>query len=247
MTKTNLQKFISKYSLKGTINAVKWAVSTADKTLSVKAITEDKTLLIDLVWNNFTDLTNDVEIGVYETDRLEKMLKALSEEVSVSVNENDGKITSLNLSDVNTEIQFMTAELTVIPKSSSLKKTPPYEVEIELTKDFTSKFKSAKDALSDEEKLTFLMGKKSKKLQMVIGYSSINSNRVTLDVPAVDGKDTIKSELSFNATYFKSILDANGDCENAVLKVSESGLASVQFICGDFVATYHMTKVQSAD
>jgi hypothetical protein len=247
MTKTNLQKFISKYALRGNINSVKWAVSTADKTLNVKAITDDKTLLIDIVWNNFTDITNDVEIGVYETDRLEKMLKALSDEIAVSVNENDGKITSLNLSDANTEIQFMTAELSVIPKSSSLKKTPPYELEIELTKDFTTKFKSAKDALSDEDKLTFLMGKKSKKIQMVLGYSSINSNRITLDVPAVAGKDTIKTELSFNANYFKSILDSNGDCENAVLKVSESGLASVQFICGDFTATYHMTKVQSAD
>jgi hypothetical protein len=247
MTKTNLQKFISKYALRGNINSVKWAVSTADKTLNVKAITDDKTLLIDIVWNNFTDITNDVEIGVYETDRLEKMLKALSDEIDVSVNENDGKITSLNLSDANTEIQFMTAELSVIPKSSSLKKTPPYELEIELTKDFTTKFKSAKDALSDEDKLTFLMGKKSKKIQMVLGYSSINSNRITLDLPAVSGKDTIKTELSFNANYFKSILDSNGDCENAVLKVSESGLASVQFICGDFTATYHMTKVQSAD
>ena len=247
MTKTNLQKFITKYSLKGTINAVKWGVVSADKTLNVKAITEDKTLLVDIVWNNFVDIDKEVEIGVYETDKLEKMLKALSEEITVEVNDVDGKITSLGLSDRNTEIQFMTAELSVIPKSSSLRKTPPYEVEIELTKDFTSKFKSAKDALSDEEKLTFLMGKKSKKLQMVLGYSSINSNRITLDVPALDGKDSIKTELSFNANYFKSILDANGDCENAVLRVSESGLASVQFVCGDFTATYHMTKIQSAD
>lgn len=247
MTKTNLQKFITKYSLRGTINAVKWGVASADKTLNVKAITEDKTLLVDIVWNNFVDIDKDVEIGVYETDKLEKMLKALSEEITVEVNDVDGKITSLGLSDRNTEIQFMTAELSVIPKSSSLKKTPPYEVEIELTKDFTSKFKSAKDALSDEEKLTFLMGKKSKKLQMVLGYSSINSNRITLDVPALDGKDSIKTELSFNANYFKSILDANGDCENAVLRVAESGLASVQFVCGDFTATYHMTKIQSAD
>jgi hypothetical protein len=247
MTKINLQKFINKYSLKGTITAVKWIVVSADKTLNVKAITEDKTLLVDVYWNNFVDIDKDVEIGVYETDKLALMLKALSDEITVEVNDVDGKITSLGLSDKNTEIQFMTAELSVIPKSSSVKKTPPYEVEIELTKDFTSKFKSAKDALSDEEKLTFLMGKKSKKLQMVLGYSSINSNRITLDVPAVDGKDLIKTELHFNANYFKSILDANGDCENAVLRVAESGLASVQFVCGDFTATYHMTKIQYAD
>lgn len=247
MTKNNLQKFINKYSLKGRVNSVKWVVSSDDKVLNVKAITEDKTLLIDVKWNNFDAITKNVEIGVYETDKLEKMLKALEEEITVSVNENNNKITSLSFADKSTEIQFMTAELSVIPPSSFLKKVPPYEVEIELNKDFTAKFKSAKDALSDEDKFTLLMGKKSKKLQMVLGYSSINSNRVTLDIPAKDGKNTVAKEISFNADYFKAILDANGECENATLKVSESGLASIDFICGDFTVSYHMTKIQSAD
>lgn len=247
MTKTNLQKFIGKYSLKGNINSVKWAVIAAEKLMNVKAITEDKTLLIDLKWNNFSDITNDVELGVYETDKLERMLKALGDNISVTVNDSNGKVTSLSFSDTNTDVQFMTAELSVIPPSSTLKKVPTYGVEIELTKDFTAKFKSAKDALPDEDKFTFLMGKKTKKLQMVIGYSSINSNRITLDVAARDGKDTVAKEISFNANYFKAILDSNSDCENAVLRVSESGLASVDFTCGDFTVSYHMTKVQSAD
>ena len=247
MTKNNLQKFITKYSLKGNINSVKWLVSSAEKLMNVKAITEDKTLLIDLKWNNFTDIAENAEIGVYETDKLEKMLKALSDDIVVAVNKNSEKITSLSFSDKNVEIQFMTAELSVIPPSSNLKKTPPYGVEIELTKDFTAKFKSAKDALPDEDKFTFLMNKKTKKLQMVLGYSSINSNRITLEVPAKDGKNSVEKEISFNSNYFKAILDANSDCDNAVLKVSESGLASVEFTCGDFSVTYHMTKIQSAD
>ena len=247
MTKTNLQKFIGKYSLKGTINSVKWVVTSAEKLMNVKAITEDKTLLIDLKWNNFTDITTDAELGVYETDKLERMLKALGENITVVVNESNGKVTSLSFADDNTDVQFMTAELSVIPPSSSLKKVPPYGVEIDLTKDFTAKFKSAKDALPDEDKFTLLMGKKSKKLQMIIGYSAINSNRITLDVPAKDGKNTVAKEISFNANYFKSILDSNSDCDNAVLRVSESGLASVEFVCGDFTVAYHMTKIQTAD
>ena len=175
------------------------------------------------------------------------MLKALSEEIKITVNESGGKTTSLSFSDSNTDVQFMTAELSVIPPSSTLKKTPPYEVEIELTKDFTAKFKSAKDALSDEDRFTFLMGKKTKKLQMIIGYSTINSNRITLDVTARPGKDAVTKEISFNANYFKAILDANSDCENAVLKVSDAGLASVDFVCGDVTVSYHMTKIQSID
>ena len=247
MTKSNLQKFINKYSLKGTINSVKWNVSAAASTLNVCAISDDKTLLLDLKWSNFTDITNDVEVGIYETDKLEKMLKAIGEEITVSVNDTDGRITSLTFSDNSSEIQFMTAELSVIPKSSKLRTVPPYQVEIDLTKEFAAKYKSAKDALSDENKFTLLMNKKTKKLQMVLGYASINSNRITIDVPARDGKNTVQKEISFNADHFKAIMEANSECDNAVLKVSENGLASVEFVCGDFTVSYHMTKIQSAD
>ncbi len=36
-----------------------------------------------------------------------------------------------------------------------------------------------------------------------------------------------------NANHLKEILVANRDCTNAHLKVSEAGLASVEFVCGD--------------
>jgi hypothetical protein len=77
MTKTNLQKFISKYSLNGEVTAVKWTVSVKDKQLGVSAITNDKSLVYDVFWKDFSDLTTNLEIGVYDTDKLQKMLKAL--------------------------------------------------------------------------------------------------------------------------------------------------------------------------
>lgn len=247
MTKTKLQKFISKYSLNGEVTAVKWVVSPNDKQLSVSAITNDKSLVYDVVWNDFSDLTTDLEIGVYDTDKLQKMLKALSEDISVTVNNVDERVTSLSFSDGTSEIQFMTAELTVIPKSSRLKNVPPYHFEIDLTEDFIAKYRSAKDALSDETKFTLMMNKKTKKVQLVIGYASINSNRVTLDVPIKSGTAKLDKSLNFNADFFKSVLDANNECENAVLKVSEAGLASVEFNTDTFAATYHFGPVQAND
>jgi hypothetical protein len=244
MTKTNLQKFISKYSLNGEVTAVKWNVSANNKQLSLSAITNDKSLIYDVNWKNVEGLTSEYEIGVYDTDKLQKMLKALGEEITMTVNEVDGRVTSLSFSDGTSEIQFMTAELTVIPKSSRLKTTPPYHFEIDLTDDFISKYRSAKDALSEETKFTLLMNKKTKKVQLVLGYASINSNRVTLDVPIKSGTAKLEKPLNFNADFFKSVLDANNECENAVLKVSEAGLASVEFNTDTFSATYHFGPVQ---
>lgn len=247
MTKTNLQKFISKYSLNGEVTAVKWNLSTKDNQISLSAITNDKSLVYDVNWKNVEGLSADYEIGVYDTDKLQKMLKALGEEITMTVNQNEGRVTSLSFSDGTSEIQFMTAELTVIPKSSRLKGQPAYNFEIDLTKDFIAKYRSAKDALSDESKFTLLMNKKSKKVQLVIGYASINSNRVTLDVPIKSGTAKLEKSLNFNADFLKSVLDANNECENAVLKVSESGLATVQFSTDTFEAVYHFGPVQAND
>ena len=235
MTKTNLQKFISKYSLNGEVTAVKWTVSAKDKQLGVSAITNDKSLVYDVFWKEFSDLTTNLEIGVYDTDKLQKMLKALGNDVSVNVNENDGRVTSLTFADGTSEIQFMTAELTVIPKSSRLKTEPPYHFEIDLTEDFIAKYRSAKDALSEETKFTLLMNKKTKKVQLVIGYASINSNRVTLDVPIKSGTPTLDKPLNFNADFFKAVLDANNECENAVLNTDT------------FSSVYHFGPVQAND
>ena len=108
MTKTNLQKFISKYSLNGEVNAVKWNLSTKDNQISLSAITTDKSLVYDVNWKNVEGLSADYEIGVYDTDKLQKMLKALGEDITLTVNQNDGRVTSLSFSDKTSEIQFMT-------------------------------------------------------------------------------------------------------------------------------------------
>ena len=91
------------------------------------------------------------------------------------------------------------------------------------------------------------MNKKTNTVQLVIGYASINSNRVTLDVPIKTGTAKLDKPLNFNADFLKSVLDSNNECENAVLKISESGLATVQFSTDTFDATYNFGPVQAAE
>ena len=62
MTKTNLQKFISKYSLNGEITAVKWNLSTKDNQINLSAITNDKSLIYDVIWKNVEGLSSDHEL-----------------------------------------------------------------------------------------------------------------------------------------------------------------------------------------
>ena len=81
---------------------------------------------------------------------------------------------------------------------------------------------------------------------MVIGYSTINSNRVSLTA-LNEGKGTIDDPISFSAKYFKEILNANSDSEKSVLNVSSKGIASIEFEVGDFRSNYYLVEIQTTD
>ena len=245
MTKETLKTFINKYYLAGTVESVKWVANTSNKQLITNAITEDKNVLLKVTLNNFSELP-DGELGINDTSKLVKLLGVLKDEIKSEYNKTGDKITSVVFSDDNTDVQYVIADLSVIPSAPPLKKVPPFTVEIPLDADFISKFVSSKGALVDVDTFTLTMNKKGK-LEMIIGYSSINSNRIKLAVNAVEGKDTVTKNINFNAKHLKEILVANRDCTNAHLKVSEAGLASVEFVCGDITAEYYLVEVKSID
>lgn len=66
----------------------------------------------------FDAIAEDCEVGIYETSKLIKMLSVMSDEVGLSLNKKDDKITSVNISDTTTVAQFIT-DLSVIPTAES--------------------------------------------------------------------------------------------------------------------------------
>ena len=245
MTKDTLKTFISKYYLGGTIESVKLTVDKSAKTLKTNALTDDKSVLLSVVKNNFEEL-DSAEIGINDTSKLLKLLNVLGDNIKGNYDLVNEKMTSITFSDDKTDVQYVTADLSVIPSAPPLKKTPPFNVEIPLDAEFISKFVSSKSALADVDTFTLTMNKKGK-LEMIIGYSSINSNRIKLAVNAVEGKDVVSKNINFNANHLKEILVANKDCTNANLKVSDAGLASVQFVCDDIISEYYLVEVKSID
>lgn len=245
MKKQTLNSFIDKYSLNGTIESVKWVVDNNDKQIKTSAISDDKNVLSFVVIKDTAGLDN-LELGVNDTTKLKKLLGVLGDEVNITVNKREDKIVSLSLSTESTDVQYVTADLSVIPNVPSLKKLPPFNLEIPLTKEFVSTFVKAKSALSDVDTFTLLKDKKDK-IKLVIGYSNVNSNRINIDVKTSEGKDTLGKTLHFSAKYLKEILTSNGDCENAVLKVSDAGLAHVEFNNDTFSSNYYLTEIKNID
>jgi hypothetical protein len=245
MKKQVLNTFIDKYSLNGTIESVKWVVDNKNKQIKTSSISDDKNVVSYVSIKDDAGLS-EAEIGINDTAKLKKLLGVLTDDVNITFNKRDEKIVSLSLNSESTDVQYVTADLSVIPKVPDLKKLPPFNLEIALTKEFVTTFVKAKSALSDVDTMTFTKDKKDK-IKLTIGYSSVNSNRINIDVKPVDGKDSLGKTIHFSAKYLKEILTSNSDCENAVLKISDAGIAHVEFNNELFNSSYYLIDIKSVD
>ena len=237
MEKQSLNRFVSKYNLAGLVESVKW--ESNDGSLTTSFISDDKSVLGSVNMKEFEG--SDSEFGVYDTTKLTKMLSVLGNNVDFSINDIDGKPVSLKFKDGSTSVNYMLADLSVIPNVPDLKQLPDFNVEIKLDTNFISKFIKAKGALQDENNFTFTC--KDKEGSIVLGYSNINTNRINIDVDCTCEKDV--DAVSFSATYLKEILVANKEATDATLKISSQGLAHISFSIDNYESNYYLVEIQS--
>jgi len=236
MEKQSLHRFVSKYNLAGLVESVKW--ESKDGSLTTSFISDDKSVLGNVTMKEFDG--TDASFGVYDTTRLNKMLSVLGNDVDFSINDIDGKPVSLKFKDGSTSVNYMLADLSVIPNVPDLKQLPDFNVEIKLDSNFISKFIKSKNAL-DENNFTFTC--KDGKGQIVLGFSNINTNRINIDVDCTCDGDI--EPISFSATYLKEILVANKEATDATLKISSQGLSHIHFEIDNYESNYYLVEIQS--
>jgi len=237
MNKNNLLKFIQKYSLGGLIESVAW--NAEGTKLSVRFISDDKTLLGEVEYNAYT--STPMNVGIYTTSLLKNMIGVLDNDLTLKVDKAGEKSVSLKLSSEETETSYQLADLGVIPPVPDLKTLPDFGISIDMASNMIDKFIKAKGALSDVD--TFTIFTEAGDLKMAIGYSSISTNRVTFTAQK-DYAETVKP-ISFSAKYLKEILTANKEATNAKLKVSTDGLSNVEFQIDDFVCKYYLVEISN--
>jgi hypothetical protein len=236
MEKQQLNRFVSKYNLAGLVESVKW--ESKDGSLTTSFISDDKSVLGSVSMKEFDGA--NTTFGVYDTTKLTKMLSVLGDTLDFSIQDIDGKAVSLKFKDSSTSVNYMLADLSVIPNVPELKQLPPFNAEIKLDSNFISKFIKAKGAL-DENNFTFTC--KDGKGQIVLGFSNINTNRISIDVDCTCEGDV--NPISFSATYLKEILVANKEATDATLKISSQGLSHIHFEIDNYESNYYLVEIQS--
>jgi len=239
MDKYKLTRFIDKYHLGGNVNAV--VINSKGDTLSTRFITGDKALLGELEMNSWS--FQDTELGVYDTEQLSRLLGVLDDDVSLNLTQSGDKAIALEISDQYSKVNFMLSDKSVINQPPPLKGIPEFQLKIKVDTNFITRFIGGKSALPDTDTFTVITSNDGVKL--VIGYSSINTNRVTIPVETETYEDI--ENVSFNANLFKDVLVANKECESATLEVSEKGLSRINFKVDQYDVTYYLVAVQDVD
>ena len=242
MNKSQLTNFINKYTLGGEIKSVKWVSN--GKSLATRFISGDKSLVGSVKLNNFTDVEPS-EIGVYNTTQFISLLSILGEDVDFNLQQIGDKFVSVDMSDTQgTKTKYMLSDLSVIPTPPELKNLPSdFELELQVDSYFINTFISGKSALPDTDTFTILT--ENDKVSLVIGYSNVATNRVTLPVEHTEYKDI--EPISFNATMFSNALQANKECQKATLKVSSQGIATISFNIDDYESEYYFVATQQVN
>ena len=239
MQKSKLDKFIQKYNLGGNVNSVKW--KSRGDSMSTSFVTPDKSLLGNVKVDKFQ--FEDAELGIYQTDQLKSLINVLGDDVSLDLTKFGDKAVSLKVKNGPVSVDYVLSDLSVISDPPQMKRLPEFGTQIKLDRSFIDTFIKGKGALSGVD--TFTVVKNGEGCEVVIGYSSTNTNRV--NIPVETTTNDLTDPVTFNANLFKEVLVANRECTSAVLEVSTEGLAKVNFKIDDYDATYYVVAMQDVD
>lgn len=241
MEKTKFERFISKYNLGGSCESVLYDVQ--DETLMTRAISDDKNVLCEI--NAPCMGLVDGSYAVYETAKLRSLLGVLGEQLTVTPKKSSHKTVGLQFSDKNTEVTFVLADASVIPTVPELKKLPPFDLTIVMDEQFITTFVKAKGALSDVETFTVISTGEDKTASVILGHSSLNTNRVKIGVNTKE--EAAVSAISFSAKYLREILVANKEAKVGELQISSKGLAKTTFVSDGITSTYYLVQIDTKE
>ena len=241
MEKSKFEKFVGKYNLGGSCESVTYTV--AGDSLTTRAISDDKNVLCEVTAPSMG--MKDGSYSIYETKRLSSLLGVLGENLTVNVKKSGDKAVGMLFSDKNTEVTFVLADQSVIPAVPDLKKLPPFDITLVMDEQFINSFVKAKSALSEVDTFTVMSAGVDKKADVVLGFSSLNTNRVKLTANSTEAVEL--KPISFSAKYLREILVANKDAKGGELQISSKGIARTSFTVDNISSTYYLVQIDTKE
>ena len=243
ISKSELQSVISKYSLGGLVDAVKWEVK--DKTLTIDFQPPTREMVAKVVHTSL-DL-EDCEIAIYNTSQLDKLLAITSGDLNLQLEKQHKLPVKLVIEDASFTLNYSLSELRLIQEPDKVRDPNNYVVESNLESDAISAIIKAKNAIqSDKDNVNFTITTNfdnEQVLTMIFGDDSYHTNKVEYIVPnTVITGDHFDFNIPFNSEMVRVVLANNKDADKATMKLNINGLLLLEFESKNWKSTYYILR-----
>ena len=176
INKSLLTSVISKYYLNGLNNQVKWRIK--DNTLTIYAGEAGRVCKVEA--KNFP--LEDSELGIFDTNKLSKLLSITSGDLMVSLEKMKSVYTKMHLQDTNYDLTYSLADVLILGKNTWYDDPEEWDVELILEKEDVDALIKAKNALGEVDSMlitttTDLDG--TPICEFIFGDNTGFSNRIT--------------------------------------------------------------------
>ena len=243
ISKKVLSEIVSKYSLGGHVEKVKWVVNE-DDSIVIKFINDSKTLVGEINYKNTIGLKKG-NYGIFNTSQLIKCLNILDGDILIETKSQNGLASKLNLADTNYDVKFSLADPAIIPKVPQITNEDQPSASFEMTDEFITRFVKSKDALNDLPSFTIETKEGMTGNDLVFTIGTDITNTIQFSVDELHEVTEEFEQIPFDSNLFKEILKSNRNYESGKIHINKKGLIELHFDYNDgFNTNYHLVRLQ---
>ena len=243
ISKKVLSEIVSKYSLGGHVEKVKWVVDEKDE-IAIEFINDSKTLVGQVYYNSNIGLKKG-SYGIFNTSQLVKCLNILDGDILIETKSQNGLASKLNLADTNYDVKFSLADPAIIPKVPEVTDEDQPSASFEINDEFITRFVKSKDALNDLPSFTVETREGMASNELVFTIGSDITNTIQFSVEELSQINEEFKQIPFDSNLFKEILKANRNYESGKVHINKKGLIQLQFNYNDgFNTNYYLVRLQ---
>ena len=244
ISKKVLSEIVSKYSLGGHVEKVKWVVDEKGE-IAIEFINDSKTLVGQIYYNNTIGLKQG-NYGIFNTSQLIKCLNILDGDILIETKSQNGLASKLNLADTNYDIKFSLADPAVIPKVPQVTDSDQLSASFEITDEFITRFVKSKDALNDLPSFTIETKEGMTGNDLVFTVGTDITNIIQFSVDELHKVNEEFEQIPFDSNLFKEILKSNRNYESGVVHINKKGLIKLEFNYSDgFYTQYYLIRLEN--
>ena len=236
INKNIVQNVISKYYL-GEIERVKWEIR--DNHLTVNFVAPSRMVLGSVKCGDFP--LEDADLAIYNTKKLSNLISICSGDLLLELEKQKEMLLKLNISDLNFNLSYALSDPLLIKKAGKARPVDGWDIELKITREEICNLLKAKSALADIDNMLVTTTQDLDGVdvcEFVFGDEAGHNNKITYQLKGEIKKSNIK--IRYNSDMLKTILNANKDVDEGLLKISQEGLMHLAFQNENIESEYYM-------